>query len=155
MKETYYERANDLFDGTSINVTSAGKRHLGAVIGSRDYKEEYVNNIVAKWTEELRIPAQIAEIQAQAAYSAYIHGFRGKFTYFIRKISDISNLLQPIEEVMQNEFIPAITGGHQCSNNDRALLGLPIRLGGLGLENVTQIAETEYESSRKITRSLV
>ena len=54
---------------------------------------------------------------------------------------------------MQNKFIPAITGGHQCSNNDRALLGLPIRLGGLDSESVTQIAETEYESSRK--RSLV
>ena len=55
---------------------------------------------------------------------------------FKRTISDISNFLQPIEDVMRNGFNPAITGGHQCSNEDRALLGLPIRLGMLGLESV-------------------
>ena len=27
--------------GDSVNITTAGKRHLGAVIGSANYKEEY------------------------------------------------------------------------------------------------------------------
>ena len=48
VKEEHLEEARNLFEGTSIKITSSGKRHLGAVIGSQAYKEEYVNNIVDK-----------------------------------------------------------------------------------------------------------
>ena len=56
---------------------------------------------------------------------------------------------------LENEFIPAITGGNQCSDKERDLLALPVRLGGLGLENITKISTREYESSRKMTKSLL
>ena len=109
VKDKNFEQAKNMFSGTNINVTSAGKRHLGAVIGSQDYKDEYVNDLVASWKGELQTLAKIAQIQPQAAYSAYIHGFKGKFTYFLRTISNITAHLQPIEEVIRNEFIPALT----------------------------------------------
>ena len=155
VKEEQLEEAKNMFSGTCVNVTSAGKRHLGAVIGSQQYKDEYVNELVTRWTKELKVLSQIAEIQPQAAYSAYVHGFRGKFTYFLRTIPDISYCLQPVEDIIRNEFIPAITGGNQCSDKERDLLALPVRLGGLGLENITKISTREYESSRKMTKSLV
>ena len=129
--------------------------YLGAVIGSQQYKDEYVNELVTRWTKELKVLSQIAEIQPQAAYSAYVHGFRGKVTYFLRTIPDITYCLQPVEDIMRNEFIPAITGGNQCSDKERDLLVLPFRLGGLGLENITKISTREYERSRKMTKSLV
>ena len=56
---------------------------------------------------------------------------------------------------MRNEFIPAITGGNKCSEKEMDLLALPVRLGGLGLENITKISMREYESSRKMTKSIV
>ena len=74
-KESKFEHAKNMFSGTCLKVTSAGKRHLGAVIGSQDYKNEYVNNLVTTWKEELETLSKIAEIQPQAAYSAYVHGF--------------------------------------------------------------------------------
>ena len=37
----------EVFKGTAINVTVQGQRHLGAAIGSREYVEEYVNDMVA------------------------------------------------------------------------------------------------------------
>ena len=86
------------------------------------------------------ILSKIAEIQPQAAYSAYIHGFKHKFTFFIRTIPNLSNYLQPIEEVLRSQFIPAITGGHLCSDKERDLLALPIKFGGLGLQNIAYIA---------------
>ena len=118
-------------------------------------KDEYVNELVTRWTKELKVLSQIAEIQPQAAYSAYVHGFRGKFTYFLRTIPDITYCLQPVEDIIRNEFIPAITGGNQCSDKERDLLALPDRLGGFGLETIAKISTMEYESSRKMTKSLV
>ena len=60
-------------------MTISGQRHLGAVIGSELYQKEYIEEIVSKWKDELLLLlTEIAEIQPQAAHSAYIHGFKSK-----------------------------------------------------------------------------
>ena len=43
------------FSDTKINVTTEGKRHLGAVIGSNDFQTKYVKENVAEWCNELEI----------------------------------------------------------------------------------------------------
>ena len=60
-----------------------------------------------------------------------------------------------IEDVLRNEFIPAITGGHFCSDEERDLLALPVKLGGFGIENVCHRVSHEFESSLKVTKPLV
>ena len=60
------EHARELFAGTGItgiNVTTEGKPHLGAAIGSRSYTVEYVADKVKKWSEEIRQLATIAKTQ--------------------------------------------------------------------------------------------
>ena len=59
-------------------MTIFGQRHLGAVIGSELYQKEYIEEIVSKWRDELLLLTEIAEIQPQAAHSAYMHGFKSK-----------------------------------------------------------------------------
>ena len=39
--------------GEEVNVTVEGKRHLGAVIGSKNYKDQFCNEKISKWKEEL------------------------------------------------------------------------------------------------------
>ena len=62
--------------------------------------------------------------------------------------------MQPIEEVIRLKFIPAITGGCICSDNERKLLALPIKLGGLSLLKYNETQNIEYRNSRKITKEL-
>ena len=64
----------------------------------------------------------VAKSQPQAAYSAFVSGFKNKLSYFMRTIPDISNLFRLIEDTIQNRFIPAITGGCTCSEEERKLL---------------------------------
>ena len=40
------EIIREIFKETEINITTEGKRHLGAVVGSRSYLNEYVNEKV-------------------------------------------------------------------------------------------------------------
>ena len=80
-------------------------------------------------------------------------GFKHKFTFFLRTVPDIDYLL-PIEETLRSRFIPAITGGHICSDAERALLALPVKFGGLGLQNLSEVANTELLNSKEITREL-
>ena len=72
----------------------------------------------------------------------------------MRTISGISQFLYPLEETVRNNFIAAITGGHICSNNERRLLSLPTCYGGLAIPRYYELAETEFENSRKITSEL-
>jgi len=50
--------------------------------------------------------------------------------------------------------VPAITV-HATTHEERDLLELPVRLGGLGLVNPARTASQEYEASVKITSPLV
>ena len=66
----------------------------------------------------------------------------------------ISEFLYPLEETVRYKFIPAITGGHICSNNERRLLSLPTHYGGLASPIFYELPETEFENLRKITSEL-
>ena len=54
--------------------------------------------------------------------------------YFLRTLPDIRDLLEPLENAISHMLIPAITE-RKCSQLDRNILALPVRLGGLGLGN--------------------
>ena len=60
-----------------------------------------------------------------------------------------------MEDAIQQKLIPAITGRPPCSRDERTLLALPARLGGLGLADPTSIAIHEYDASREIIASMV
>ena len=77
-----------------------------------------------------------------------------KFTFFLRTVLDISDYLFPIEETLKSRFIPAIIGGHICSDAERALLAFPVKFGGLELQNLCEVANTELLNSKEITIDL-
>ena len=96
----------------------------------------------------------IAESQPQATYSAFVSGFKNKSSFFMRTIPNISNLLIPIEDTIRNQFIPAITGGFICNEEDQRLLSLPTRYRGLAIPIFHEQADVEYNNLRRITVEL-
>ena len=96
-----------MFKGTGINITKRGRKHLGAVIGSEDYKKEYVKEKVDGWVMSLKKLTNIAKTQPQAAYTCYVKGFSHKYTYFMRTIPNISELLKPLDRAI-DELIKII-----------------------------------------------
>ena len=154
VKEQYAQKARDLFKDTDIKVTSAGKGHLGAVIGSQKYTSEYVNELVSCWKDQLLLLSKIAEINPQAAYSCYVNGFKHKYTYFLRTIPNMNDFLHPIEEIIRHYLIPAITGGHMSSDEERVLLSLPAKIGGLEISISYKFIKSRINNSRLVTEKL-
>ena len=144
----------EAFKDTVINVTVEGQKHLGAVIGSRDYLQDYVNEKVTSWVNEVAQLAEFARAQPQTSYAAYTFGLKHRWTYFLRTLPDIQDLLEPLEEAISQVLIPAIVE-HKCSKLDRDVLALPVRLGGLGLSNPCHEAAREHASSIQVTSPLV
>ena len=54
------DEAKNIFTGTSIKVTTEGRRHLGACVGSASFKENYVRSKVQEWVKEINNLAEIA-----------------------------------------------------------------------------------------------
>ena len=80
MKPNNLEEARIIFEGTGVQITTEEERHLGAVIGSEEYKRGYVNEAVEEWVSEVSSLSQIATTQPQAAYTCYVAGYQHKLT---------------------------------------------------------------------------
>ena len=155
VKPEFENVAKDAFAGTDVRITTHGKRHLGAAIGSKTFTEEYVGNKVHEWTNDIMNLARIASSQTHAAYAAYIHGLSNRWSYLLRRVREIEDLIQPLEDAIHMHLIPALTGRPPCSSIERDLLSLPVRLGGLGLRDPSTMASACFQSSQRITASLV
>ena len=110
VKQEQETNAKELFADTDVHITIQGKQHLSAAISSRIFTEEYVCNKVQIWSDEIKRLAKVATTQPHAAYAAFTHGLSGRWSYLLRTIPDIQDLLIPIEHEIHQTFILALTG---------------------------------------------
>ena len=61
--------AETMFADSPIKVTTSGKRHLGAAIGTDEFKENYLMQKVEEWCNSIRYLTKIAASPPQAADS--------------------------------------------------------------------------------------
>ncbi len=78
------EKAKTLFDGINIEITCEAQRHLGAVIGTEEFKTQYVGKKVEKWVKDIEKLAEFAEEEPQAALSAFSKGVNSRWTFLQR-----------------------------------------------------------------------
>ena len=81
--------------------------------------------------------------------SAFTSGYKQKFTFFIRTIENIENVLLPLDKVIRQKLITTSFNDFQTSEELRSLIALPCKLGGMGIVNPIEIAN---ERIRKIER---
>ena len=68
MKLEKNETAKAIFKDTNFNITDEGKRYLGAVVGTEEFRKEYAIIRVNDWVTELKLPTKIAKFYPQVAY---------------------------------------------------------------------------------------
>ena len=104
VKEDKLGEARIVFNNSNVNIYIEGKRHLGAFIGSNECREEYEKDLVNDWNNQLYLLSSIAESQPQAAYSAFVSGFKSKSNYFMRTISGYSSISRSIGRNSQKQI---------------------------------------------------
>jgi len=136
-----------------VQIRFDGHKHLGAAIGTKQFKESYISKKVEKWVADVKELASVATENPQLSYSAYTKGISHRWTYVQRTMAGISTLFSPLEECISEVLIPAITG-RSVSPQERNMLALPVRFGGLGLTNPVECCDREYQASTHITTEL-
>ncbi len=153
VKQEHEAYANQIFNGTGIEITTSGQRHLGAVLGTTSYRDAYIKDKVEKWITDIEELAEIAVEEPQAALSAYTKAMCHRWTFIQRTVPNISDLFIPLETTIRDKFIPAIIG-RQISDIEREMISLLVRFGGLGIANPVITADREYSASKEITSTL-
>ena len=151
--EKFIDEATEMFGQTGIKITLTGERHLGAVIGSQEYRDEYVNGKIMKWIEDIDHLAKIAEDEPQLAYAAYTKAICMRWCFLQRTVPDTKHYFTPLEEAIRTKLIPAIIG-RKVTDLEREMISLPVRMGGLGIQNPELTAETEFRNSSLVTQNL-
>ena len=146
VKEEHAARAAELFQGTDVQITMEGQRHLGVAVGSRAFVETYVTGKVQESVRKVEQLAAIASSQPHPAYTAMTQGLLSKWSYLSRTIPNISDLFQPLENAIRYKFLTTLTGRSAFTNQERDLFALPTRLGGLGISNSTKSANFMFDS---------
>ena len=146
-------RAEELFGEEGVKITVEGKRQIGAVIGTEEFKLKFVSEKIEKWVQDVNQLSEIAQEQPQAALSAFNVGLSQRWKFIQRTVGGIGHLFQPIEDAIRNRLLPALCG-RELSDSERRLMALPYRYGGLGLLNPTETAAREYNASVLITSGL-
>ena len=92
--EVLADEAKRVF-GDEVNITTEGQRHLGAVIGSQEFKDQYCREKVLGWKGELEALSEIARSQPHTGYTVFTKGYKSKFTYFMRTIESFEDYVDP------------------------------------------------------------
>ena len=66
-----------LFSGMGVQITTEGKRLLGAAIGNNDFEEKFTETIISSLVQQVSRLAEVAQTQPQAAHAAFTHGLIG------------------------------------------------------------------------------
>ena len=148
VKPSIESEAKVAFKETEIQIMVDGCRQLGAVLGTDDYCRQYVSSKVENWCHEVRQLAQFAHTQPQAAYAAFVHGLRHKWSFIAQTIYPT-----PLASFSLWRKL-SITGRKPPGELERSILALPCRDGGMGITNPTSLS-SQYESSIKITQPIV
>ena len=96
-----------MFKDTGVKITSDGMRHLGAAIGSKDFKDCYVLQKIQEWIDSVERLAKIAVTEPQAAFSAFIERLQSRWGFMVRTIPDLAKAVQRLEDSIRQKFIPA------------------------------------------------
>ena len=153
-KKSFFTKAIDAFENTSVKVTSEGRPHLGAPLGTPEYIKKFVISKVSEWSEEIELLSKIAKTQPHAAHAVLTHGLCSKWRYLSRVTPDICALIHPLEEIIRTRFAPNLTNQPPFNDNERDLLSLPARLGGIALTNPLKDSDSQFLASLKVTEPL-
>ena len=148
------EKAKEVFGNTGITITTEGERHLGAAIGSEEFRTQYIENKVNNWIKDVEQLSKIAVDEPQLALSAFTKALCMRWSHLQRTIPGISHFFEPLEEAICEKFIPAVVG-RKLDGLNRRIVGQPVRFGGLGILNPVVTADNAYLTSEYVTQDLV
>ena len=108
--------------------------------------ETFAQAKISGWVSDIEQLSVFAKSQPHAAFAAFTHGLSHRWTYLTRVLPTSTDLLQPLETVIHQTFLPAVTGQPACNDIVSQLLSLPPHFGGLGVTKPLSLSQCQHAS---------
>ena len=116
--------------------------------------QTFIESEIDSWKCDIKGLTSIAAKEPQLAYAAFVYGTSKRWNFVARTTPSIAEYLKPLEFQIKDEFIPSIIGKLYLPDNIRKIFALPAKLGGLGILDITETSDMEYNNSVKATSAL-
>lgn len=158
--------AQEIFKGTDVSlkiegakdsgveINTTGTRHLGAAVGTHEFKIAYVNKKIDGWIAALKKITMVAASQPHAAFSAFTQCMQSQWTFLSRSMPQVSELFERLEDEIRLRFLPALLR-REVNDFERDVLSLPARLGGLGITKPHVVCVDAHEHSMRVSAPLI
>ena len=97
-----------IFDGSGIQIMTAGWPYLGAPLGFQDFIADYKQDRISQLVQGLSHLPSFAATQLHAAFAVLVHGFLSKLNYYLQTTPKINDLLFPLELAIRQKFLPTM-----------------------------------------------
>jgi len=152
VREQELESAKNYFAENQLQVqVVTGARYLGGYFGDRDSLTEWLILKMKDWVHKAQGLAKAAEKYPQSSYCAMTKSLINELQYVQRTIPGIGPAFAEFDDVLKEEFIPALFGEPKeaLPNNDPRirLAPLPVKMGGLAIPYPSTTASHNYRVS--------
>ena len=129
VKENKLEEVVLVFEGTNIQISTEGKRHLGRWVERWRIRKITSMTKSASGRKESTC-WQIFLSSILKLLTAYVTSYQHNLRYLLQTILNTEDQLKKMDQVVQHKLILAIIGGHIINDSERVMLSLATRLGG-------------------------
>ena len=134
LKPEKYETVESIFKDEKLNITNEGKKHLKVVAAKMEYRKKICNHEGKRMAKCIKVTVKnlldfihilnFIDILSTWCASTSTPGLRQNFAYFVRTISNISQVLHPIENAIRQKFITSLFKEEPRKDEDGQLLCL-------------------------------
>ena len=153
-----FPRASAFFRARTSSVAIvAGARLLGSYLGPPPQTHAWITAKVTSWAHRIQLLAAAADCYPQSAYVGMQRSLQHEWQHLQRTTPCDPKVFQPLEQVMAEQFIPALFQlAHEHPHFPaRALTQLPLKQAGLALPNPVTTCTPSLDASQAITSELV
>ena len=100
VKPEHFDRAQQLFGGTGVQIRTDGCRYLGGALGSVDFRRCFLEAAIGKWEQELSRLCTLAATQPHAAYTTLVKGILSKWRFTLRAMECPPELFAVLDTVL-------------------------------------------------------
>ena len=143
---------NTPFSGAPVVV---GAEILGAYVGDEEGRCNFVAKKVGSWASEVEQLVNAGRSQPHLLLASHTHSQQHKPTYIQRTVRAKSSEFAPLEHAIRTELLPEITPWVALNDQQREVMAMPVRSGGIGITDPTQTAALNHQVATTATSVLV
>ena len=138
-----------IFCDLQVEIVFAG-HILGGCFGDRAGVQQYISCKIDMWVRCVELLAGTTRSYLQLAYAAFIHSFLCKWSYLQQVVESCDKEYCHLGDGIHQVFSPDVRG-RNVVNVKHILFELPIKLGGIALNDLVKSSSFSFSTSKTAT----